>query len=41
MKKKVKKPPKKKSIGEVNIKRNRKEAKQQRYNVNFMGIGVG
>lgn len=39
--KKKKKIPKKKKIGSVNTKKNKEEAKQQRYNATAFGIGVG
>lgn len=41
VKKKSKKSSKKKIVRDVNIKRNRKESKQQRYNATAFGIGVG
>lgn len=41
MKKKKLKPADKKPITNVNIKRNRKESKQQRYMPTAFGIGVG
>lgn len=38
---KKKMAPKKKRVPNVNIKRNREEAKQQRYMPTAFGIGVG